>query len=179
MRIISGSHKGRKIRPPANLKARPTTDQAREGLFNILTNQFDFSLLNVADLFAGTGAVSYEFSSRGANQVFCIEKNAIHHQFIKQTIRELELSNIRLFRNDAFKAVKKLPTNTFDIVFADPPFDMPDKEKLIAQVIDTDLLKTDGFFILEHSDKEFFNRNAHYRETRRYGKVCFSFFKSD
>lgn len=176
MRIISGTHKGRQIHPPANFKARPTTDIAREGLFNILNNMFDFEEIKVADLFGGTGAVSFEFCSRGVPEVYCIEMEPANYRFIKKTYRELGFDQIKLYRNNAFYAIPKLPKSHFDIVFADPPFNMKNKEKIITDVMESGVLK-DGYFILEHSDKEQFNTFQYYSETRRYGKVSFSFFK--
>lgn len=176
MRIISGTHKGRQIKPPSNFRARPTTDQAREGLFNILSNQFDFEELVVADLFGGTGAISYEFLSRGVIEVFTVEKSPVHLKFIRSTIKELGFSNINTFRHDALKAINRLPKEKFDIIFADPPFNMPDKDKLIEKVFENKVLKN-GTFILEHSDRESFSKSKFFKEQRNYGKVCFSFFE--
>lgn len=175
MRIISGTHKGRHIKPPAGFKARPTTDQAREALFNILANQFNLEDLTIADLFGGTGAVTYEFSSRGVQKVYCIEKSPLHFKFIKKTIAGLRLPNIQIYRTDAFKAINKLPKASCDIVFADPPFDMPGKEKLIDAVMDAGILNN-GILIFEHSDKESYNDSQYFIDQRSYGKVCFSFF---
>ncbi|MFO7863177.1 MAG: RsmD family RNA methyltransferase [Salinivirgaceae bacterium] len=175
MRIISGTHKGRVIRPPGNFRARPTTDIAREGLFNILSNEYDFEELTVADMFGGTGAISFEFASRGAKEVYCIEKNPVHYTFIKDTAKQLGFTNIKVFRNDAFKAINKLAKNSFDIVFADPPFDMDAKETFIKNTLEAGILK-EGVLIFEHSDKEFFQRVPGFIEVRKYGKVNFSFF---
>ncbi len=176
MRIISGTHKGRQIKPPSNFRARPTTDQAREGLFNILANQYNFEGLIIADLFGGTGAISYEFLSRGAKEVYIVEKSSNHVRFIRNTIKEMDFSNVKIFRSDAFTALKKLPKENFDIIFADPPFDLPDKNRLIENVFQNKVLNK-GLFILEHSDKENFSYSPYFIDLRKYGKVCFSFFK--
>lgn len=178
MRIISGSHKGRQIHPPAGYKARPTTDIAREGLFNVLNNMIDFEETNVADLFGGTGAISYEFCSRGVPEVYCIEMLPVNFRFIRKTAAELGFDQIKLYRNNAFYAIPKLPKDHFDVVFADPPFDMGNKEKLVNDVMESGILKQDGFLILEHSDRESFNSLSYYVQNRKYGKVCFSFFEN-
>lgn len=176
MRIISGTHKGRTIKPPSNFKARPTTDIARESLFNILANRYDFEDLTIADLFGGTGAISYEFASRGVKEIYCIEMHALHFKFIKTTAHEFGFNNIKVFRNDAINAVGKLPKNHFDIVFADPPFDMTEKDTLIIKIISSGILK-DGILILEHGERENFQHIQGYYDVRKYGKVNFSFFK--
>lgn len=178
MRIISGTHKGRTIKPPGNFKARPTTDIAREGLFNILANRYDFESLTVADLFGGTGAISYEFASRGAKEIYCVEMHALHFKFIKETAREFGFDNIKIFRNDALNAIGKLPKNHFDIVFADPPFDMNGKEELIIKILNSGILN-DGTLIFEHGERENFQHVPGFYDMRKYGKVHFSFFKEN
>ncbi len=123
MRIISGTHKGRRIFPPKNLKARPTTDFAKEGLFNVLNNRLYFENLEVLDLFAGTGNISYEFASRGAARVVSIEQNFRHFEFIRKSSSEFQFSQIQVVKADVFRYVKKL-TGQFDVIFADAPFDL-------------------------------------------------------
>ena len=176
MRIISGSNKGTQIKPPSSFKARPTTDQAREGLFNILSNQYDFEEIKVADLFGGTGAISFEFASRGVKEIFCIEIAPAHFRFINKNTKELGFGAIKTFRTNAFNAIQKLPKKHFDLIFADPPFDLPNKSKIIEDVMEANVLNN-GILILEHSDKENFNQSTYFIEQRNYGKVCFSFFK--
>lgn len=176
MRIISGSHKGRIIKMPKKYNARPTTDVAKEALFNILKNDFNFSEIIVADLFGGTGSISYEFASRGVDEIFCIEMNPVNFRFIKDTIKEMKFSGIKVYRNNAFDALKRMPKNHFNIVFADPPFDMKTKTKLIDLVFDMEILNN-GVFILEHSDKENYTSHPKFFELRKYGKVNFCFFK--
>jgi len=124
VRIISGIFRSKQIRPPANFKARPTTDFAKEGLFNILIHQYDIEDLDVLDLFSGTGSIAYEFASRGARSVLAIEMAPLHFKFIQETCRGLQMEQITIIRADAFKYLKK-PTQAFDLIFADPPFDHP------------------------------------------------------
>ena len=123
MRIVSGTYKGRLIKPPKNFKARPTTDFAKENLFNILNNNFDFTGVDVLDLFSGTGSISYEFASRECRSVVSVESNFKHHIFIKKTIEELGLTTVRSIKSDAFRYVKSC-REKFDIIFADPPYDL-------------------------------------------------------
>ncbi len=177
MRIISGTHKGKQIKLPPNFKARPTTDQAREGLFNILANSYEFEGLKVADLFGGTGAISFEFASRGASEIYCIEKASSHYRFINKNAKTNGFEQIKTFRTNAFNAIQKLPKNNFDIIFADPPFDLPNKEKIINDVMESHVLKN-GILILEHGDNENYNGSKYFIEQRNYGKVCFSFFEN-
>lgn len=176
MRIISGTHKGRLIKPPTNFKARPTTDIAREGLFNILANRYDFEDLTIADLFGGTGAISYEFASRGVKEIYCIELHALHYKFIKETAKSFGFDNIKIYRNDALNAIDKLPKKHFDLIFADPPFDMTGKENLISKILNSGILN-DGTLIFEHGERENFQHLEGYYDVRKYGKVNFSFFK--
>jgi 16S rRNA (guanine(966)-N(2))-methyltransferase RsmD len=176
MRIVSGSLKGRRFSPPANFKARPTTDFAKENLFNVLNNILSFETLEVLDLFGGTGSISYEFASRGCRSITCVEKNFKHFRFIKDTIHKLELANsITAIKSCAFKYIEKAP-KTFDLIFADPPFDLPELDQLPDSIFQHDRLRTKGLFILEHSDKMSFSHHSHFQEVRKYGKVHFSFF---
>ena len=149
MRIISGTYRGKQIRPPKNLKARPTTDFAKEGLFNILIHHLDFERLDVLDLFAGTGGITYEFASRGVRSVVAIEMAPVHFKFIQQTCRDLDMDLVTVIRGDAFRYLKK-PTQSFDLIFADPPYDHPRLEELPDLVLSTEIMVEDGMFILEH-----------------------------
>ena len=124
MRIISGSHRGRQIFPDKNFTARPTTDFAKENIFNVLNNYVDIEGAAVLDLFSGTGSISYEFASRGAKEVTAIELNYNHYSFIKRTAGEIGFRNIKVFKNDAFLACRKLKGRKFDIIFADPPYQL-------------------------------------------------------
>lgn len=176
MRIVSGKYKGRHINPPKNFKARPTTDFAKENLFNILNNNFDFSELAVLDLFSGTGSISYEFASRGCNSVISVESNFKHHIFIKKTIEELSLHNIRAIKSDVFRYVKSCKEK-FDIIFADPPYELEEIESIPDFIFEHQILKTEGWLIVEHGDKTNFSKHKGFKETRKYGGVNFSIFE--
>jgi 16S rRNA (guanine966-N2)-methyltransferase len=176
LRIIGGKYKGRRIEPPAGLKARPTTDFAREGLFNILNNRIDFETVHVLDLFSGTGSISYEFASRGAASVHLVEKDVRHISGIKRIIRELEIENIRTVHIDV-KAFLRACTEKYDIVFADPPYDLPWLRDLPDLVAGSGVIREDGFFILEHSRHMSFSGHSLFFEHRHYGGVNFSFFR--
>ncbi|MBK3518450.1 RsmD family RNA methyltransferase [Carboxylicivirga marina] len=176
MRIISGTLKGRRFSPPKSFSARPTTDIARESLFNVLNNRVDFDELSVLDLFGGTGSISYEFASRGCTNVTTVELNYKHFSFIKSMIKEFGLDDdIQVIKADAFKYIKKCNLQ-YDLVFADPPFDLKDFESIPDRFFENTLLKTDGTFILEHSDKMSFEQHSRFTEVKKYGKVHFSFF---
>jgi 16S rRNA (guanine(966)-N(2))-methyltransferase RsmD len=162
--------------PPGNFKARPTTDFAREGLFNILNNRVDFETINVLDLFSGTGSISYEFASRGAAAVHLVEKDPKHISGIKRIISALGLENIRPIHIDA-KAFLKTCSVKYDIVFADPPYDLSWLRELPDLVIQARVIKDDGFFILEHPKALNFSGHKLFFEHRNYGGVNFSFFK--
>ncbi|MFO7844505.1 MAG: RsmD family RNA methyltransferase [Bacteroidales bacterium] len=177
MRIVSGTYKGRIIKPPKNFKARPTTDFAKENLFNILNNNFDFSELTVLDLFSGTGSISYEFASRGSMKVIAIEKNFKHQAFIKKTIEDYELKQIKTIKTDAFRFIKSC-NEQFDIVFADPPYDLKEIESIPAFIFEHDMLKKNGWLIVEHGDKTNFSRQKGFKEQRKYGGVNFSIFEN-
>ncbi|MGQ1788472.1 MULTISPECIES: RsmD family RNA methyltransferase [unclassified Saccharicrinis] len=177
MRIVSGSLKGRRFSPPKNFKARPTTDFAKENLFNVLNNSIDFDDLKVLDLFAGTGSISYEFASRGSNDVTCVETNFNHFRFIKKTIGELGLErSVKVIKGDAFKFVEKTPEK-FDLVFADPPYDLVGAEKLPDLIFKNNILNEDGVLIFEHSGTVSFNTHPKFIENRENGKVIFTIFK--
>ena len=139
MRIISGIFRGKQIQPPGNFKARPTTDFAKESLFNILLNKFDLKEVDVLDLFAGTGSITYEFASRGARSVVAVENNPDHYRFIRKTCDALDLQLVTVIRGDVFRYLKK-PVQSFDIIFADPPYDHPLIELLPDSVFTTDIL---------------------------------------
>ncbi len=176
MRIVSGKLKGRRFSPPSSFNARPTTDQARESLFNILNNILDFDKQTVLDLFGGTGAMSYEFASRGSISVTTVEKSFPNFKFIKTTSEFLGLSdNIRIVKSDVFKFLQK-DNNTYSLIFADPPFNLPDLIKIPELIINSGLLTKDGLFILEHGPDQNFEKHPLFRQKRNYGKVNFSFF---
>ena len=176
MRIISGKYRGRNINPPRNLRARPTTDFAKENLFNVLTNLVDFEECDVLDLFAGTGSITYEFASRGARSVTSVEINAVHHNFIRQTLRELGAENVFAVKANAFLYLRSCP-KSFDIVFSDAPYDLEGADEIVNMVLEGEILKNDGIFIFEHSDKYDFSKNEYFWQLRSYGSVQFSMFR--
>jgi 16S rRNA (guanine966-N2)-methyltransferase len=177
LRIISGKYKGRLVTPPKNLRARPTTDFAREALFNILVNRYDFESLTVLDLFSGTGSISYEFASRGALMVHLVDKDNYHIAFIKKMINELQFDNIKAIHIDV-KAYLKTCDQKYDIVFADPPYDLSWLHTLPDLVSEAPIMKEKGIFILEHPKQMSFNNHINYFEHRNYGGVNFSFFRN-
>lgn len=176
MRIISGKYRGRAIRPPRNLRARPTTDFAKENLFNVLNNLVDYEQTDVLDLFAGTGSISYEFASRGARSVTSVEINPVHHNFIRQTTRQLGIENMYAVKANVFLYLRSCPKQ-FDLVFADAPYDLEGSDQIVGMVLDGDLLRTDGLFIFEHSGDKDFSGRPDFWQLRSYGSVHFSFFK--
>ena len=180
MRIIGGQFKGRKFFPPAkNWPTRPTTDYAKEGLFNILLNHFDFESLEVLDIFGGTGSHSYEFISRGCEDVIYVDKFSGCIDFVKKTAQTLDIeNNIRIIRMDVFKFIKSTH-HKFNYIFAGPPYDLPDLDTIPDLIFSHKLLKDGGWLVLEHdANHSFQNHPLCFRE-RSYGKAIFSFFTND
>ena len=176
MRIISGRCGGRMINPPKNLRARPTTDFAKENLFNVLGNMIDFEEVEVLDLFSGTGSISYEFASRGAVAVTSVEINAVHHNFIRQTVQQFGFSNLHPVKANVFLYLKSC-VKKYDVIFSDAPYDLEGSEKVIEAVWENDLLKEGGILIFEHSKSVDVSHYPHYKQTRSYGSVQFSIFE--
>jgi 16S rRNA (guanine966-N2)-methyltransferase len=176
VRIISGTYRGKRIHPPKSFKARPTTDFSKESLFNILMNSYDMEELDVLDLFSGTGGISYEFVSRGARSVVALEKEHAHYSFIRNTCQELDMDMVNVIRGDVFRYLKR-PYQSFDIIFADPPYDHPLLDTLPDQIFNTEILAKEGTFILEHPGDHSFTSHNHFSEHRKYGGVNFTFFK--
>lgn len=174
MRIIRGKYKGRRFNPPKSIKARPTTDFAKESLFNVLENQIDFDDLNVLDLFSGTGNISLEFASRGASSVLSIDNSYHSVKFINQQAKEWELP-VRSYKNNVFKFLKK-PIGSYDLIFADPPYAMDDIDKIPGLIFNSDLLKPDGLLIVEHGQESDLSDQEFFIEKRTYSRVNFSFF---
>lgn len=175
MRIIGGTYKGKQIIAPKNLPVRPTTDFAKEGLFNILNNKVDFEGLTVLDLFCGTGNISLEFASRGAQKIYAIDKHTPCLFFLKDTAKALKLNSIITDRADVFKYLEK-SHSTFDVIFADPPYELENIAAVHDLVFKHKLLNADGWLIIEHSQKTDLSMKQNYIETRKYGNVNFSFF---
>lgn len=176
MRIIAGKFGRRRLKTPKNLLLRPTTDIAKEGLFNILNNRIYFDEQKVLDLFAGTGSISFEFISREAEQVTCVENNLIHFKFITSVKNDLEMDNLIALKTDVFKFLG-FNKQSYSLIFADPPFELAHIETLPIIIFKGQHLTDGGLFILEHSDKHNFEKYEHFSEVRKYGKVHFSFFE--
>ncbi|MBP5172581.1 MAG: RsmD family RNA methyltransferase [Bacteroidales bacterium] len=176
MRIIGGRLKGKFILPPAGYKARPTTDFAREALFNILDNEYEFEDLKVLDLFGGTGAVSFEFGSRGVGRVWCVEMARENASFIKREAQRLGLDNVTMVRDNVFDFLN-VCHEKFDIIFADPPYALEGLETIPDKVFERDILHPDCYFILEHGGEHNFKDHPRFFKEREYGRVHFTFFK--
>lgn len=175
MRIIGGKYSRRLIKPPKNLTVRPTTDLAKESLFNILQHRTDLAGKNVLDLFAGTGSLTYEFASRGCASVISIDKDYRCVQFIKNTIQEFEMSNVTVIRTDVFRFVRSTASK-FDIIFADPPYDHAEIENIGPLIREHQLLNAEGILIIEHPPSIDLSGQIGFHEHRKYGHVNFSFF---
>lgn len=175
MRIIGGTLKGRRLQYPRKFKSRPTTDFARESLFNILGNQVDLTDCSVVDLFSGTGAITYEFASRGARSVLAIENNRFNVRFISRSLEELDIHVADVYNWDVFDWINQEKAK-FEVVFADPPFDHPKLGELPGLIETSGIVAPGGIFVLEHPDSFSFDANPHFRDHRRYGGVNFTFF---
>jgi len=177
MRIVSGTHKGRQIHPPSNLPVRPTTDFAKESLFNILVNHVNYEELNVLDLFAGTGSISFEFASRGAREITSVDMNYKCVEFIRKTALNFGFTNIRPVRANVLSFLDFCKVK-YDLIFADPPYDMNAITSLPDKVMNNGLLNKEGLLIIEHSRDHDFSKHPLFSEHRNYGKVNFTFFQS-
>jgi 16S rRNA (guanine966-N2)-methyltransferase len=177
MRIISGKYKGRRISPPKNLPVRPTTDMSKEALFNVLNNHFNFSELKVLELFAGTGSISYEFASRGCTPILCVDGDMGCVNFIKKTAKEFDF-DITALKSDVLKFLEK-HTGNYDIIFADPPYGMEQKEfeKIIELIFENELLDEEGMLVVEHSKYTNLDQMANFSFQKSYGGSVFSFFE--
>ncbi len=176
MRIIGGKYQRRHIVAPAKLPVRPTTDMAKEALFSILNNHFDFENIKVLDLFAGTGNISYEFASRGALEVIAVDINNHCIQFIKKTAETLQMENLRAVRAEVFHFLGFAKAG-FDIVFCDPPYDFEEIPAIPSAVFAAGVVSPGGWLVIEHGEKNSFANHPLFSEKRRYGRVHFSFFK--
>ena len=176
MRIIGGRLKGKPILPPMGYGARPTTDFAREGLFNVLGNEYEFEDLQVLDLFGGTGAIAYEFASRGARRVYSIEMNRDHAAFIRREAARLGLDAVTAVHTNVFDFLP-ICHEKFDLIFADPPYALEGLETIPDKVLSRDLLHPGGYFILEHGDEHSFRDHPLFKKEKTYGRVHFSFFE--
>lgn len=178
MRIIRGKYGKRRFDVPKNITARPTTDFARENIFNVIENLIDLEDITALDLFAGTGAITFELLSRGAASVTAVEKAATQHRFIDKTARTLGADNLRLIRGDAFSFLRTMQPASFDFIFADPPYDMPRFEEVPKLVIESGALRPGGIFIIEHSKTRDFSTLPGFLRHIAYGSVNFSIFST-
>ncbi len=176
MRIISGKHKGRRLSAPKKFPVRPTTDMAKEGLFNILNNKYYFGDLTVLDLFAGTGNISYEFASRGTQRITAIDSHKGCVQFISRTSELLDMG-ISAMKADVFSYLNQT-AEQFDIVFADPPYAMDQEslEMIVQLVFTKNLTREDGLLIIEHAKQTDLSHLIQFKSSRKYGGSVFSFF---
>jgi 16S rRNA (guanine(966)-N(2))-methyltransferase RsmD len=179
IRIISGSHKGRRILAPASLPVRPTTDYAKEGLFNILVHKIDFEELKALDLFAGTGNISYELASRGCTDITCVDSDARCLKFISETSEKIGFKKFRTVRSDVFDFIKGAK-GKWNFIFVDPPYEQVETTgKIPALIFEKEMLEPGGMLIIEHPAKIFFSNTSKLVETRKYGSVHFSFFVNE
>lgn len=177
MRIIGGRFKGRRFTPPAKKwPTRPTTDIAKEGLFNILANRLDFADTKVLDLFGGTGNHCYEFISRGCTDATYVDKFGPAVRFVRQTAQSLDVSAyLTIVQSDAFKFMANTG-ETFDYIFAGPPYPLPTLDTIPDRIVEHQLLRPNGLFVLEHNPHHDFQAHPHFEQLRNYGQTCFSFF---
>ncbi len=179
MRIISGKFKGRRIFPPKNLPVRPTTDMSKEALFNVLNNHFSFEGLKVLDLFAGTGNISFEFASRGSDNITSVDADFGCVKFIKEVAHEYDF-NIAALKSDVFKFLER-NNSTYSIIFADPPYALDQSifEKIVLTIFEKNMLQEDGMMIIEHSKYTKLDHLIHFSFKKSYGGSIFSFFEID
>lgn len=176
MRIIGGEHGGRKFNPPNKMPyTRPTTDIAKEGLFNVLQNNLDFEDIRTLDLFGGTGSISYELASRGVTDLTIVEKDAAMYEFIKKTAVTLRIENIQIIKMDVFKYISNC-TEKFDFIFAGPPYAITNIDDLPKIIFEKQLLKKDGWFVVEHTPKNDYKTLPFYKTERNYGTTVFTTF---
>lgn len=175
MRIIRGKYGRRRFSVPTNITARPTTDFARENIFNVIDNLIDLEGTTCLDLFAGTGAISFELLSRGAASVTAVEKSTTQSRFIAKVAKELGDTNLRLLRTDALRYIDDA-TASYDFVFADPPYDLEGFGEIPGKVLESKLLRPGSIFIIEHSKAYDFSSLPHFEQHRSYGSVNFSIF---
>lgn len=176
MRIISGKWGGRRINPPGKMPfTRPTTDIAKEGLFNVIQNNIDVTACDTLDLFGGTGAISYELASRGAASLTIVEKDPAMFEFIRKTAATLGMENVRLLKMDVFRYLESC-TEQFDLIFAGPPYALTNIDDLPLLIFQRGILKEGGWFILEHTPRNDYKQFEGYRTERKYGTTIFSIF---
>lgn len=177
MRIITGIYKGRHFDIPRTFKARPTTDFAKENIFNVLMQYVDFEDAQALDLFSGTGSISLELVSRGCKQVVSVEMDRDHHRFIQDCLKKLNTDKCVPIRGDVFRFLKSCKQQ-YDFIFADPPYALKELPQIPDLIFEKQLLKEDGLFVLEHGKDYDFSQHKNFLEHRSYGSVNFSLFKA-
>jgi len=176
MRIITGKYGGRKINPPANMPhTRPTTDVAKEGLFNIIENNISIEGIKTLDIFGGTGSITYELASRGAADLTIIEKDSKMHAFIQKSINDLKIENCKIVKMDVFKFLETT-SESYDLIFAGPPYALKNIDDLPIIIREKKLLKVNGWFILEHTPANNYESEPMFKTSRNYGTTVFSIF---
>ena len=175
MRIISGIYKSRRFDVPKNFRARPTTDFAKENIFNVLGNLLEWEGISALDLFAGTGSISFELISRGCREVVCVENDAVHHAFIKKVKNELNAEQLQPLKTDALKYIASTD-RTFDFIFADPPYALKELSQIPESILSHRLLNPNGIFVMEHPKEHDFSGLPGFSRKRVYGTVNFSIF---
>ncbi len=177
MRIISGELGGRKITPPATMPhTRPTTDLAKEGLFNIVSHRLQLEGIRTLDLFGGTGCISYELASRGAADLTIVEKDPTMYDFIKGNVAKFNISNCKILRLDVFSYLQNC-SETFDFIFAGPPYSLGTIDELPKIIVQKNLIAADGYFVLEHTPRNAYEKFPGYSFHRNYGTTVFTFFE--
>ena len=177
MRIISGTYKGRRLTAPKKLPVRPTTDMAKEALFNILNNRYYFDEIKVIDLFSGTGNISFEFASRGTKNITSVDAHFGCVKYINSVVKDFDF-NITTLKSDVFKFLEKTPLKA-DVIFADPPYDMDDDkfENIATLIFEREILEDEGLLIIEHSNQTDLSKHPHFSFSKKYGGNMFSFFE--
>ena len=176
MRIIGGEHGGRKFNPPSKMPyTRPTTDIAKEGLFNVIQHSLDIEGIKTLDLFGGTGSISYELASRGASDLTIVEKDTAMYEFIKRTMLALHIENLKTIRMDVFRFIDQC-TESFDFIFAGPPYALKNIDDLPRLIFEKKLLKENGWFVLEHTPRNDYKTFPFYKTEKNYGTTIFSIF---
>jgi 16S rRNA (guanine(966)-N(2))-methyltransferase RsmD len=175
MRIIGGTYKSRRFDIPKNFRARPTTDFAKENIFNVIGNRIDLEGKSALDLFAGTGSIGFELISRGCREVICVEKDPVHYAFIKKVKDELNAGQLSVYRTDAMKFIASVK-QSFDFIFADPPYALKELPQIPESILSYRLLNPDGIFVMEHPKEYDFSHLPGFSQRRVYGAVNFSIF---
>ncbi|NNF02232.1 MAG: hypothetical protein HKN22_06070 [Bacteroidia bacterium] len=178
MRIIGGKFKGKKFRAPANIPTRPTTDFAKEGLFNVLSNYYNFDKVSFLDLFSGTGSLSFEFASRGCTDITSVEQFPACARFISESVEKMQIEGMKVFMIDVFKFIEQ-NKRAYDIIFAGPPYGMIELPTLPDLIIEHKMIEGKGWFILEHNPNHNFEMHPNFLNRRNYGKTIFSIFSNN